>query len=281
MLLATYLRWLAFAGYTVLLFSGPPATLWGLPGFLTGASAACIFLIALRYKGSDAILGILTAKPLTAAQAPREHALVEEYCRRLKIGLPGIHVIEVAGLNVAVLGFSAQATHLVFTRGLLEQLTRPQLAAVIAHSLCRIRNSDVANETWLARFFGLVYSLIHTGKSRKVRTDVLSVQVILRQLILYPLTLFPTLVLKGMRDETALDLRSIEITRDAQSLAEAFRRMEALAERTPFRAPFATRHLFLASPPSADPLTRVLFDHSGLGNRVRVVESRLRTVPMT
>jgi hypothetical protein len=79
----------------------------------------------------------------------------------------------------------------------------------------------------------------------------------------------------------ALDERTARITQDAQALAEAFRRMEAMSERLPFRAPFSSRHLFLAAPPTADPLARIFFSGVGFAKRIRAVEGRLRAVPQS
>jgi heat shock protein HtpX len=273
------LRWLAFVVFIVLCLAVPPAMLWGLSGLVVGALAGLTLLVAMRLHGTRRICALLRAKPLSRAQAPTEYALVEEYCRRLRLEVPRLLVIEAPGLNIGVFGFSGQDTRIVFTRGLLETLTRAQLAGVIARALCRVWTAEVTNETWLTRFFDLLQVLVLSDDRAPHRSETLALRRVIRQVLLYPLTLFPAFVLQGNRDEEALDARAVQITQDPQSMAEAFRRMEAMAERIPYRAPFSTRHLFLASPPTADPLARIFFSSSGFRKRVRAVEGRTRAVP--
>ncbi len=273
------LRWLAFVVFIVLCLAVPPAMLWGLSGLVVGALVGVTLLSGMRLHGTRRICSLLKAKPLGRAQAPAEHTLVEEYCRRLRITVPRLHVIEAPGLNIGVFGFSSQENHLVFTRGLLDTLSRAQLAAVISRALCRVWAGEVGNETWLTRFFDVLQVLVLSDDRAPHRSETLALRRVIRQVLLYPLTLFPAFVLQGTRDEEALDTRAVQVTQDPQSMAEAFRRMEAMAERIPYRAPFSSRHLFLCAPPTADPLARLFFSSSGLGKRVRAVEGRTRAIP--
>lgn len=274
------LRWMAFALYVVLLFATPPGLLWGLPGLAVGALLGAATLVALRYHGVASVLTALHAKPLSVAQSPALHTLIAEFCRRLRMPIPRVYVIETPGLNVAAVGFSSQDAVLVFTRGLLTQMSRPLMAAVTTRALLRIWSQEVANETWLARFFGALNRLVGMRSVKHThRTESLALQKVVRQVLLYPLTLFPAFVLKGHEDDGQLDFKAVDICRDPQSLAEAFRRMEAMAERLPYHPPFSCRHLFLSAPPTADPLARVFFSSADFSARVRAVEGRLRPVP--
>ncbi len=280
MKLLVSLRWSAFALYLVLLFATPPGLLWGLPGLIAGAVAGAIVLAALRHRGIPSLLKSLHAKPLPVAQSPSLHTLITEYCRRLRMAVPAVYVIESPGLNIAVVGFSSQDAALVLTRGLLTQMSRPLLGAIVARSLLRIWSREVANETWLARFFSVLQKLVGMRSIKHThRTESLALQNVVRQILLYPLTLFPAFVLKGREDDGLFDFKTVDICRDAQSLSEAFRRMEAMAERVPYHPPFGCRHLFLSAPPTADPLARVFFSSANFTERVRAVESRFRTVP--
>ena len=277
--LLAFLRWLAFAFFTVLCLAAPPALLWGLPGLAVGSVLGITLLWAMRFHGTRRLCASLKARPLTRSQAPAEHALVDEFCRRLGLQVPHLMVTEAPGLNVGVFGFSPQNTYLVITRGVLDTFSRPQLAALIARALCRVWSGEVPNETWLARFFDILQTLVVADDDKSpLRSDNLALRRVVRQVLLYPLTLFPVFVLKGSPDEMELDARAARILQDPRCLTEAFRRIDAMTERLAFRAPFSCRHLFLASTPSADPLARLFFSSTSFSKRVRAVEGRMQAV---
>ncbi len=268
------LRWLAFLVYVVLGFALAPGLLWGLAGLTGGGLVGLSFLFALRFRALARLDLHKQSKPLTVAEAPREHRIAEEYCRRLGIEKPMLRVIETTGINIGVYGFSRENQVVLFTRGLLQSWRKDLVEAVVARALCRIWTGEVPNETWLARLFEIFYrfeaALLPGGKPSPLKAAVV-------QILLYPLTLFPTFVLKSSVDENDLDSKSARMTRDPRSLAEAYRRLDASSERTPCRIPFGARHLFLSSPPSMDPLARLFFSKPSFGKRIKAVESLFRT----
>jgi hypothetical protein len=268
------LRWLAFLVYVVVSFATAPGLLWGLTGLMGGGLVGLSFLFALRFRAMARLELQRESKPLTVAEAPREHRVAEEYCRRLGIAKPSLRVIETAGVNIGVYGFSGQHQVVVFTRGLLQSWRRELVNAVIARALCRIWTGEVPNETWLTRLFEVVYRLDALFKSGRRPAPL---QTAAAQILLYPLTLFPCFVLKSSVDENDLDLKSTRMTQNPRALSEAYRRLDASAERTPCRVPFGARHLFLSSPHSMDPLARLFFSTSSFAPRIKAVESLFRT----
>lgn len=245
-----------------------------MPGLMAGALVGATLLFAMRFHGISRLSLHRQSLPLTRSQAPAEYRLVEEYCRRLELYPPSMRVIESPGLNVGIYGFTAQDTQLVFTRGALQTLNRSQLAALIARALTHASTGEVANQTWLARLFDFLHTVLDSGRRRRNgRSEPLALRRVFQQVLLYPLTLFPAFVLRSARNDAEADARSIQVTQNPRALAEAFRRLEASSERVPYRAPFSARHLFLSAPPSADPLTRIFFSGSGFGKRIRVVET--------
>lgn len=268
------LRWLAFATYLTFCLCLPPALLWGLPGLACGALAGVFLLLGLRWHGTGGLSLHQQSVSLTRAEAPAEYAVTQELCRRLRLPMPSLRVLESQELNVAFYGFTASNTYLLFTRGMLQQLDRAQLTAVIARMLTNASTGDLINQTWLARFFDFLYSLLLPSRSKaNSRNESLALARVFQQIVLYPLTLLPAAVLQSSRSKEEGDSKCLLITKDPRSLAEALRKMQYGSARTPCRVPFGARHLFLCAPASADPLTRLFFAGATLDNRLRQIEN--------
>ncbi|MBY0372147.1 hypothetical protein K2X33_15805 [bacterium] len=273
-MLKVFFRWSAFAAYWVVLFALPPALLWGPFGLAGGAAVGLAFLSLLRFSGLKPLLKRLRARPLPAAQAPVLRAMVEEHCRRLSLPTPALYVIETPALNIAVLGFSQRQSALVVTQGLLDKLPRRELSAVVARGLCRVWSKDLVGETWLARTLLFLQRLTQTKPGlTSLERDRLLLHRLVRQLFLYPISLPAAWLLHAKKEASALDQAAIRLTGDRRALTEAYRRMEAVAEHSALRVPFCTRHLFLVSPLTVDPLARVFFTQSGVEDRIRAMES--------
>ncbi len=270
------LRWLAFFSFTVLCLAVPLGLIWGSQGLIAGVLVASILAIGMRWNATERIARKLQAKPLTLAEAPIAHGLVREYCRRLRIPTPQLMIIESNGLNAGAFGFSRHAIRLVVTRGLLEKLTRGQLAAVLCRVLCKAQTFEIYNESWLCQFFEVLDKAVLSKKNSMRRPEEpLILHRVLRQAILYPITLFPAYVLKASCDESLLDAQTAKLTQNPLFLAGAYRRMESRADWAPYQAPFSCRHLFLATPPTADPLARAFFAETALNQRVKQIETLL------
>jgi hypothetical protein len=274
------LRWLAFLFYVVLAFAIAPGLLWGGAGMIAGASIGILFLCALRLGGVKRLAIHQASLPLTLAQASHAHRIVEEYCRRLQLPKPTLRILETSGVNIGTYGYSRSENFVVITRGALTALNREQLAAVLARILCRVWTGEVGNETWLARFFDVLHRVVTAYEPKKMPvTQALLLRRTVKQVLFYPLTLFPAFVLKGSVDEKEMDLRTVRMTQAPQALSEAYRLMEALSERVPYRAPFSCRHLFLAAPATADPLARLFFGGTGFSRRIQHVETLYTLAP--
>lgn len=267
-------KWLGFVSYVGLFLSVPLALLWGSQGAGIGLGLAVALLAWMRGDALARLSRRLGATRLSAAEFPQLSHWVGEYCRRLGLRRPMLAVIESPAINSALYGFSKHHAILAITRGALTSMRREELSALVARQLTFLWYGDVGNQTWLAAFLGGLEKLAGAGpETGPARGRSYSFRVLLKQTVLYPLTIVPTLLLLSRRSPEKLDLQSVRLTGKPRSLAEMLRFAEAMRARAPLFASFSTRHLFLLSPPTRDPLARVFFRLEPIDPRIAAIES--------
>ena len=111
-------------------------------------------LVLVQRTATGRVLTALSAEPLEEGVEPRLESLVESICASHGINEPGLYVAKTTAMDAAVVGRSDD-TRLVVTRGLLDQLDRLELEAVIARELSMF-GSGVFAGTVLASVGGLV-----------------------------------------------------------------------------------------------------------------------------
>ncbi|MCB0417169.1 MAG: M48 family metalloprotease [Bdellovibrionales bacterium] len=276
-------RWFFFAFYVAIFFTLPPWLLWERKGLLVGLFLTAVFIYWLRVHATERIQKRLGVQKLTFAEAPHVHSIVGEYCRRLKIKKPQLDLLDSPSLNIAQFGFRQGASHLVLTRGLLDELREPELAAVLARELVLLKEGEVPGQSWLSQFLAVMDWFVGTPvkiSSHHVRREY-SLKLVSRQVVFYPLSLFPTFLLRSRRDPGRVDILSLKLSRKPEALAEALRFMDAMKDRHPLAVPFNARHLFLLPPTTKDPLARIFFDGEELHPRIGNLEKLRRVLALS
>jgi heat shock protein HtpX len=114
---------------------------WPL-GLGLGIALAILVLGLAPGVGERLALRTIEAKPADPERYPRYHNLVEGLCEEMRLPLPKLWVVDSPVANALALGRSPQEATVVVTRGLLEELNRVELEAVLAAELSHIRSSS-------------------------------------------------------------------------------------------------------------------------------------------
>lgn len=279
-------RWACFALYCCGVFTIPLTLLWDHTGTLVGLFLSGAFLFGLAFHAPNRISRALGVTRLSAAEVPKLHAALTEYCRRLEMPLPQLGVMESPSLNIATYGFFPKHRFLVLTRGLLQTLPREELNALVARQLTYLWHGDAFGDTWLTQFLRCFSFLVFGEEqppSHSPSPRPYSIKVFVRQFLLYPLALFPLFLLRGRNTQEglALDLKTIRMTQKPQALAEGLRKVEAFHERVAFHTALSFRHLFLVPPFTWDPLGRVVLEAQKTTERIEALGKLTRTITMT
>lgn len=118
-------------------------------------AAALVALAPLKLVGAFAVAaaigigGTITerrnrppAAPVSPAQAPELHAIVDRLCVLADVPKPEIVIEPEAQPNSWLVGLSRERARLHVTRGLLDLLTPHELEAVVGHELAHLVNRD-------------------------------------------------------------------------------------------------------------------------------------------
>jgi heat shock protein HtpX len=205
-------------------FVAAPALLLGLVGWLAGGVVAGVIVFVVvaaalawwaRTGGDRRVAGALDALGARDADPVRDARLAnlaEGLSISAGVRQPRLVVVDAAGLNALAAGTSSSKAVVALTSGLLAELDRVELEAVLAEAFCQIRRGDTVAPTVSVATFGL-------GRRVAVASD---------------------------RDATA-DQAAVTLTRYPPALASALEKLEAKGWEVPGQ-PAYMASLWLADP---------------------------------
>jgi Zn-dependent protease with chaperone function len=126
------------------------------------------------------LLSLLGGRESAASEDPRLFNVLEGLCVENGLAMPRVRILEDDAANSLLLPGENRGLVLVCTRGLLENLDRIQLEAVLADTLASAKRGDVKRAALIARTLGAIATVSPVGASmawgftdpaRQFRTD--------------------------------------------------------------------------------------------------------------
>jgi heat shock protein HtpX len=243
-----------------------------LPSIALGALAAAVVAgIASAwsfYGGSSAILAISGAKEIPREADTQLHNVVEELAIAAGMPKPRVFVINDTALNAFATGRDPKHAAVAITLGLRQQLTRDELAGVMAHELSHIRHYDIRFAMLMATMVGLIVFAcdafwrvlrvsMFTGGGRRggggkkdggaaiVMIVILAIAAILA--IIAPMLAMLIRFAVSRQREYLADAGAVELTRYPQGMISALEKLGACREPLEV-ANRATSHLYIVNP---------------------------------
>ncbi|MDP9075251.1 MAG: M48 family metalloprotease [Actinomycetota bacterium] len=252
-------------GLVALVLAGPVVALAVF--VVVGAAVA-----AAAWWGSEPLavrlLGAAPADPVTHA---RLFNLVEGLCANAGVPQPALHVLPDPGINALSMGRNPRHATLVVTAGLLEQLNRVELEAVLAHELSHIKSDDILTATVAVALCGLLGAPARAAAGHGPGA--------VGGLLLLPVSALAGLGLRlavdPLREELA-DASGVSLTRYPPALVSALEKMQRSGTLVASGSA-ATAHLWLARSvpaPESDRLpwlSRLFETHPPLEERIEAL----------
>ncbi|OGP46566.1 MAG: hypothetical protein A2022_06950 [Deltaproteobacteria bacterium GWF2_42_12] len=273
-LIAAFFIILGIMGYSIDSYTYGTLKATGLPvATIVALSLASINGLVAYYYGDSVVLFSLRAQQLQFENPlhKRLHNIVTEMALASGLPMPKIYVIPDPAPNAFATGRDPRHAVVGVTEGLLNNMSREELQAVIAHEMGHIKNQDILLMTVVTVLVGTIVLLsdwaVRAWKFGGVRTRRSSRSKGMHPLIILIIILFALLAPVLSRNiamavsrqrEYLADASSAEFTRNPAALANALEKITKVASPVS-RAHKGTAHLFIS-----DPLHRSLDNKEGL-----------------
>ncbi len=269
---------------TAMLLAGMTALFMGVGYLIGGASGALIALVVaagmniFTYWNSDRmVLSMYGAQEVDARTAPDLHRMVAELAARAGLPMPRVYIMDNPQPNAFATGRNPENAAVAVTTGLMGQLSREELAGVVAHELAHIKHHDTLLMTVTATIAGAIsmiaqFGMFFGGNRNNSGPGVIGS---LALMILAPLGAMLVQMAISRTREYAADEMGARICGQPMWLASALRKIEAAAHQVPNydaeRAP-ATAHMFIINPLSGQGMDNLFATHPSTDNRVAALQ---------
>jgi heat shock protein HtpX len=232
------------------------------------------------------------ARALSRFEDPKLFKVVENLSIQVGQPMPCIEVIDSPALNAYAHGWSPETATIGVTRGLLDTLPQRELEAVVAHEYTHILNRDSRVMIVATVFCGIFEELLAyfrsgiTGAHERRPDGTMPFRKALHRIWYLPMTVplfgglcvclaacwVPTLLGRAMiarSREFLADAGAVELTKDADALVSALRRLSQADNRVDVAPMYQAMMIFgsarglFASHPSVDERIAALRAHAG------------------
>jgi heat shock protein HtpX len=254
-------------------------------GYLLGGNSGMFIALAFSIatnlfaylNGDKMVLSMHGAEQVTPQERPELYALVEDLARRAALPAPKVYLISNPQPNAFATGRDPAHAAVAVTTGLLQHLSRDELAGVIAHELSHVRNRDTLIMTITATLAGAIsmlanFAYIFGGRDRNSPLGPLGS---IAMVVLAPLAAVLVQMAVSRTREYAADRMGAAISGKPLSLASALRRISRAAQEIPnetAEANPATAHLFIVNPLSGSGFDNLFSTHPNPENRIAALE---------
>jgi len=237
---------------------------------------------AFAYWNSDKmVLRMHNARPVGRQEAPELYGMIERLARNADMPMPKVFIIDEAQPNAFATGRNPANAAVAITRGLLNNAPADEIAGVMAHELAHIKNRDTLTMTVTATLAGAIgflsqFALFFTaGRGEDRPNPIVAIAV----MILAPLAAAIVQMAISRAREYEADRVGAEIARDPAALANALKRIEAIAHTGGRRGRGvemrraednpATAHMFIINPLAGVRADNLFRTHPPTAERVR------------
>lgn len=239
--------------------------------------------VTIGYFFNDWIIHKATgAVPADAHREPELYRLVENLCISCGLATPKLYIIETEAMNAYASGIDDRTYAITVTRGLLKQLNREELEAVLGHELTHIMERDTRVLIVAIVFVGMISFLaqllwrsLRFASFRRVRGKNAAPMILLMLIAAAALALGYVLALAlrfaiSRRREYQADAGSVDLTKNPDALIGALQKIAANPDVP--HVPTEVRQMFIENPSSAFDLGGLFATHPPISKRIAVLE---------
>ncbi|HKQ60173.1 MAG TPA: zinc metalloprotease HtpX [Candidatus Polarisedimenticolaceae bacterium] len=251
--------------------------LGGRSGMTLALGFAALMNFGSYWFSDKIVLAMHRARPVTAQEAPRLHAIVDRLVARAGLPKPRVYLLPEPAPNAFATGRNPQHSAVAVTAGLLELMSDEEVEGVVAHELAHVRNRDILISSIAATIAGAITWLAHIaqwgamfggygGRDDREGQNPLA---LLLLAILSPIAALIIQMAISRSREYAADATGAQIAGQPYGLARALEKLGQYSQRIPLPTSPAARHLFIVAPLSGGGLSTLFSTHPPLEERIR------------
>jgi heat shock protein HtpX len=216
-----------------------------------------------------------------AQEVGPDHALyrmTERLARQGGLPMPKVYIIPDASPNAFATGRNPQHAAVAATQGILQVLSEPELEGVIAHELAHVKHRDILISSVAATIAAAIMFAARMamyagmfGGHRDDRGGGSNPIALLAMMILAPFAAMLIQAAISRSREFAADAGGARIAGTPYGLADALRKIDAVARRVPLDANPATAHMFIVKPFSGAGLMSLFSTHPPTEARIQAL----------
>ncbi|MCC2095791.1 MAG: zinc metalloprotease HtpX [Hyphomicrobiales bacterium] len=254
-----------------------------LLGGKTGMMIALVFAVGTNffaYWNSDRLaLSANGAYEVDENTAPELVHMVAELAQRAQMPMPRVYVVESEQPNAFATGRNPENGAVAVNTGLVQMLSREELAGVIAHELAHIKNRDTLTMTITATLAGAISSIATWGLLLGGNRNNNGIGIIgsIALAILAPMAAGLVQMAISRSREYVADEMGGEICGNPHALAGALAKISGMAAQIPNEHAEenpAMAHMFIVNPLTGQGMDNLFSTHPNVENRITALEQQ-------
>ncbi|HEY9553930.1 zinc metalloprotease HtpX [Allosphingosinicella sp.] len=257
------------------LFMGLGYTLGGSGGALVALVAAAAMNLFTFWNADKIVLKMHKAREVDGRTAPEFVGIVQQLASRAGLPMPKVYIVDSPHPNAFATGRNPENAAVAATTGLLDLLSRDEIAGVMAHELAHVKNRDTLIMTMTATIAGAIAFLANFGLFFRGGGDNrANLLAMIAAVIIAPFAAMIVQMAISRTREYSADRGAAEIGRNPRALASALAKLHEGAARIP--NPVSLRNPAAASlyiVPSGTGRDSLFSTHPDTGNRIAALHA--------
>jgi heat shock protein HtpX len=261
------------------LLSGLLLVIGDMLGGAQGLAIAFVFAVVMNFGSywfSDKIVLRMYRAQEVGPTHPL-HQMTARLAQRANLPMPKVYIIPDQSPNAFATGRNPKHAAVAATEGIMRVLSEHELEGVMAHELAHVKHRDILISSIAATIAATIMMAARMAAyagmfgGRDERGGGSNPIAMLGMLILAPLAAMLIQAAISRSREFVADAGGAQIAGNPYGLADALRKIEAVAKRVPLDANPATAHMFIVKPFSGGGLMSLFSTHPPTEARIRAL----------